>query len=69
MTTLPLATRLQDRPQELLAAYAQHCTLLPMSATSAGDRLTGARRFLGEYPDLQAWMGARSPPGWLTWPG
>ncbi len=57
MTTLPLATRPPDRPQELLAAYAQHCTLLPMSATSAGDRLAGARRFLGEYPDLQAWMG------------
>ena len=57
MTTLPLATRPQDRPQELLAAYAQHCTLLSMSPTSAGDRLAGARRFLGEYPDLQAWMG------------
>jgi len=65
MTTLPLATRPQDRPQELLAAYAQHCTLLPMSATSAGDRLAGARRFLGEYPDLQGVDGppARRPAG------
>lgn len=57
MTTLAAGTTAQDRPQELLAAYAQHCTLLPMNATSAGDRLAGARRFLGEYPELQTWMG------------
>ena len=28
-----------------------------MNATSAGDRLARARRFLGEYPELQTWMG------------
>src|SRR5688572_15948719 len=57
--------RLERVSDDLLSAYAGHCHVLGLSASTVDYRLAAARRFLARHGDLAAWM-TRPVPMRLT---
>ncbi|HLZ37624.1 MAG TPA: hypothetical protein VKP64_07650, partial [Mycobacteriales bacterium] len=47
--------------EDLLGAYAEHCSALGLTRSSRDERLIAARGFLNRFPDLSAWMARPLP--------
>src|SRR5512144_2786647 len=47
--------------EDLLGAYAEHCSALGLTRSSRDERLIAALGFLNRFPDLSAWMARPLP--------
>jgi integrase len=55
------ATAIVGTGDDLLGAYAEHCSTLGLSRSGRDERLAAARGFLNRFPDLTVWMARPLP--------